>query len=72
MRGTGHGADYGIADKQFANVTNAKMMAAMAVDLLANGARLAREVVAASKPPMTRQTYLALQRGIFHRETYEA
>ena len=72
MRGTGHGADYGIADKQLANVTNAKMMAAMAVDLLANGARLAREVVAASNPPMTRQAYLAFQRGIFHRETYEA
>ena len=72
VQGTGHGADYGIADKQLAYVTNAKMMAAMAVDLLANGARLAREVFAASKPPMTRQAYLALQRGIFHRETYEA
>ena len=71
-QGTGHGADYAIVDKQLSYVTNAKMLAAMAVDLLADGAQLAREVVAKSKPSMTRETYLALQRSIFHHEMYEA
>jgi amidohydrolase len=71
-RGTGHGADYGVADKQLAYVTMAKMLAAMAVDLLADGAQAAREVVAKAKPPMTRAGYLAFQRNLTRRETYEA
>jgi amidohydrolase len=70
--GTGHGADYQIGDKQLAYITMAKLLAAMAVDLLGDGARLGREVVAKAKPPMTRDAYLALQRGITRREVYEA
>jgi hypothetical protein len=70
-RGTGHGADYKIHDKPLAYVTTAKMLAAMAVDLLGDGARLAREVIAKSKPPMTREAYLSLQRSLGSREVYE-
>jgi amidohydrolase len=70
--GTGHGADYDIVDKQLAYVTMAKLMAAMAVDFLGEGARGAREVVAKAKPPMTREAYLALQRGITRQEIYES
>jgi hypothetical protein len=44
----------------------------MAVDLLADGAQGAREVMAKSKPPMTRADYLAFQRRITQREMYEA
>lgn len=71
-QGAGHGADYAIVDKQLSYVTNAKMMAAMAVDMLADDAQLGREVVDKSKPPMTRPEYLALQRSIFRREVYQA
>src|SRR6266446_1731118 len=61
--GSGHGADYKIVDPQLAYVTNAKALAAMAVDMLAEGAAGAREVLKAAKPPMTREQYLAFQRG---------
>jgi amidohydrolase len=70
--GTGHGADYHIEDKQLAYVGMAKLLAAMAVDLLAEGARGAREVLAKAKPPMTRQEYLEFQRKTTRCELYEA
>jgi amidohydrolase len=70
-QGTGHAADYRITDDALAYLTNAKALAAMAVDLLGNGAAGARDVLAKAKPPMTREAYLAFQRGIARRETYE-
>src|SRR5437660_2882799 len=70
-RGSGHSADFQIEDKALAYVTNAKALAAMAVDMLADGATGAREVLKAAKPPMTREQYLAFQRGLARRETYE-
>ena len=70
-RGSGHGADYAIVDQPLAYLGPAKALAAMAVDLLADGAAGAREVLAAAKPPMTREQYLAFQRGIARREVYE-
>ena len=70
-QGTGHAADYRIVDHALAYVTNAKALAAMAVDLLANGAAGARDVLAKAKPSMTREAYLTFQRGIAKRETYE-
>ncbi|MEX2147835.1 MAG: amidohydrolase [Candidatus Rokuibacteriota bacterium] len=69
--GTGHAADYRITDSALAYLTNAKALAAMAVDMLANGAAGARDVLAKARPPMTRESYLAFQRGIAKRETYE-
>ena len=48
----------------------AKALAAMAVDMLADGARGAREVLAQARPPMTREGFLAFQRGLARRETY--
>ncbi len=69
--GSGHAVDYEIVDKPLAYVTMAKMLAAMAVDMLGDGAKQAREVVAKSKPPMTREAYLAMQRGFANREVYE-
>jgi len=71
-RGTGHGADYEIEDRELAYVAPAKMLAAMAVDLLADGAAGARAVLAAAKPPMTREGYLAFQRGLARRAVYES
>lgn len=70
-RGTAHGADYEIVDRPLAYVTTAKALAAMVVDLMAEGAAVAREVVAKARPPMTREQYLAFQRSISRREVWE-
>ena len=69
--GTGHGADWKIVDKPLAYVGTAKALATMVVDLLADGAAGARLVVRRAKPPMTREQYLAFQRGVARREVYE-
>ena len=69
--GSGHGADFKIVDPALAYVTNAKALAAMAVDMLAAGAAGAREVLKAARPPMTREQYLTFQRGLARRETFE-
>jgi amidohydrolase len=68
--GSGHGADYRIVDPALAYVTVAKSLAAMAVDMLADGAKGARDVLAQARPPMTREAYLAFQRGLARSETY--
>jgi len=70
-RGTGHGADFEVVDPQLAYVGPAKALAAMAIDMLADGARGAREVVSKAKPPMTRESYLAFQRSLARREIFE-
>jgi metal-dependent amidase/aminoacylase/carboxypeptidase family protein len=70
-RGGGHGADYQIVDKPLAYLVTAKALAAMVVDLLGENAAAAREVLQTAKPPMTREQYLAFQRGLARRELYE-
>jgi hypothetical protein len=70
-RGPGHSADFAIVDPDLGYVQPAKALAAMAVDLLADGAAGAREVLAGPRPPMTRDGYLAFQRGIARRERFD-
>ncbi len=70
-QGPGHAATFAIVDKQLGYVLPAKALAAMVVDLLADGAAGAREVVAKAKPPMTRAGYLAFQRSMARRELFE-
>jgi amidohydrolase len=69
--GTPHGADYEIVDPGLTYLTNAKALASMVVDLLADGAAVGRQVVAQAKPPLTRAAYLAFQRRMSRRETYD-
>jgi amidohydrolase len=69
--GSGHGADYRIVDAALAYVAQAKALASMAIDMLGDGAAGARAVLAAARPPMTREQYLAFQRGLARREVYE-
>jgi amidohydrolase len=57
-RGTGHGADFVVHDADLAYVMPAKASGATIVELLANGAARAREVIESYKPAMTRQDYL--------------
>ncbi len=70
-RGPGHSADFAIVDPRLGYVQPAKALAAMAVDLLADGAAGARRVLEGPRAPMTRQGYLAFQRGIARRELYD-
>jgi amidohydrolase len=69
--GSGHGADYKIVDAALAYVTQAKALAAMAVDMLADGAQGAREVLKGARPPMSREQYLTFQRGLARRDVYD-
>jgi amidohydrolase len=69
--GTSHGADWQLGDHALVYLTNAKALASMVVDLLADGAAVGREVVAKAKPPMTRAAYLDYQRRVGRREVYE-
>ncbi len=70
--GAGPGADYAIADPRLAYVEPAKQLALMAIDLLWDDAAAAREILKTWKPRMTREEYLAFQRGISRTERYEA
>src|SRR6266436_211637 len=70
-RGTGHAADYQIVDRHLAYVMPARAMAAMAVDLLWDGAAGAKEVIAKALPGMTRQGYVEFQRSVRRREVFQ-
>ena len=69
--GNGHGIDYLIKDYDQAVVNPAKAMAMMVIDLLAEDAQRAREVLAKSPPGMTKEQYLAFQDRRLSEELYE-
>src|SRR5947199_3459795 len=69
-RGTGHGADYEVVDLHLAYVMPARVLSAVVVDRLWDGARGACEVVANARPTMTRESYVEFQRSIRRREVY--
>jgi amidohydrolase len=69
--GTGHGNDYLIQDYQTAVLNPAKAMAMLVVDLLADGAMKAKEVLSKSKPKMTKQQYLSFMDGLMKEELYQ-
>ena len=69
--GSGHGADFAIADPLLAYVEPAKQLALMAVDMLWDDAKAAREIIAGFKPRMTKEAYLSFQRGIAKTELFD-
>ncbi len=69
--GMGHGTDYVVRDYEQAVMRPAKAMAMAAIDLLANGAAKGRDVLAKSRPPLTKQAYLELQESRLNDELYE-
>jgi amidohydrolase len=68
--GHAHAPDWHINDPQHGYVTPAKLLAMTAIDLLYGDAAPAREVLDQFEPAMTRDAYLALQRGLFKKERY--
>ncbi len=69
--GTIHGIDWAITDHAAGYLAPAKTMAMMAVDLLYGDAATAREILAASKPNMSKAEYLKQQKAIFKRELFD-
>ncbi|HLE81730.1 MAG TPA: peptidase dimerization domain-containing protein, partial [Dehalococcoidia bacterium] len=69
--GTGHGNDYLVQDYEAAVINPAVAMAMSVIDLLADNAAKAREVLAKHKPPMTKAQYLKLQSERLREELYE-
>src|SRR5262249_11532387 len=70
--GAGHSAEFHIVDTMLGYVLPAKALASMAIDLLAEGGAGAREGLKTAKPAMTREGYLAFQRGIARPERVDA
>lgn len=69
--GSGHGADFAIADPKLAYIEPAKQLALMAVDMLWDDAKAAKEIIREFKPRMTKEAYLAFQRGIAKTELFD-
>lgn len=70
--GTGHGADFAIADYEKSVVTPAKALAMTVIDLLAGDAATANEVLADFQPRMTKAEYLDYVARLTHTKTFRA
>ena len=70
--GLGHGADYLIGDYGLAVVTAAKALAGTAVDLLADGAETAGNIIAGHRPDMTPDEYLNFMRRLASEENFQS
>ncbi len=69
--GTAHGADFTIQDPEVFYLNPAKAMAMTVVDLLYDDAREARALLAAGKPQLTKEQYLAFLRKMARVEEYQ-
>ncbi len=69
--GSGHGADFAIADPKLAYIEPAKQLALMAVDMLWDDAKAAKEIIREFQPRMTKEAYLTFQRGIAKTELFD-
>ena len=68
--GRSHGDDYLVQDYDLGVAASGKAMAMTAVDLLADGAAKATQVLGGFRPPLTRSGYLELMRGMVREETF--
>jgi hypothetical protein len=66
-----YGADFRSSSSSVTDVENAKQLALMAVDMLWDGAKNAKGIIAEFKPRLTKEAYLSFQRGINKTELYD-
>ena len=71
-RSTPHSSDYVVVDHRLAAVNPAKSMAMMVIDLLWDGAREARRVMAEAGKKLGREEYVSLRRRLDAHEIYGA
>jgi len=69
--GASHGNDYMVSDSSLAVVNPAKIMAMTVIDLLADGAERAKDVLAKSKPALTKAEFLKLLDNLLKEEEYQ-
>lgn len=62
--GSVHTRDFRVADPEMAYVITAQAIAMTIIDLLGNGARKAKEILADFQPAMTKEDYLKYMRGV--------
>ncbi len=70
--GLSHGNDFMINDYELGVIIPAKAMAMTVIDLLADDAVKGKEILAKSKPPLTREQYLALMDSLLKEEEYDS
>ena len=70
VTGIGHGADYLVQDYTKAVINPAKAMAMTVVDLLADGASIAKDVLHKAKLPYEKESYLKLMRSFSRSEEF--
>jgi len=69
--GISHGNDFLINDYELGVIIPAKAMAMSVIDLLADGAAKGKEILAKSKPPLTKGQYIALMDSLLKEEEYD-
>ena len=69
--GTGHSSNYLVNDYEQAVIRPAKAMAMTVIDLLADGERRARAVIAGSRPRLSKAEYLRMQERRLTEEAYQ-
>jgi metal-dependent amidase/aminoacylase/carboxypeptidase family protein len=69
--GTGHGSDWKLTDRYMAYVLPAKLMAMTVIDLLAEQAAGAKELLDGYKPLMSRDQYLTFMRQNSREESFD-
>jgi len=70
--GDAHSVDWHISDTENGYVAPAKTLAMMAIDLLHDDAKCARQILSENKPALTKDQYLQQQKSVFDTEVYEA
>ena len=60
--GSGHSKEYLVTDYESAVISPAKIMAMVVIDLMAEDAKRAREVISSHRPAMKKEAYLRFQR----------
>ena len=70
VSGMGHSADYLVQDYDQAVIAPAKVTAMTLIDLLADDAAKAKEVLAVSPPALSKREYLDLQERRLSKEIY--
>ena len=71
VSGTSHGSDFLIKDYQKAVINPAKALAMTVIDLLADGALSAKEILAKVKPPLTKRQYLDFLDSLIKEEEFQ-
>ena len=70
-KGNVHSAAWDIADHDAGYMAPAKTLTMMVIDLLSDGAALAREILKQHRPAMTKEEYLQQQSAVFRTETID-